>query len=128
MTDKKDEIEALLNKSESKLKTARIDFDNGQFDDSVSRSYYAVYHAISAALLSKDMAFSSHSQTIGAFNKEFIKTEIWPKEFAGIIQGLFEDRQIGDYDAIANIDEKTAKDNLNNAAKIVNKIKEFLMK
>lgn len=67
-----DVIKAMLSKAREKLKTARIDFDNERYDDSVSRSYYAVFHAISAVLLSKGLHFSSHSQTIGAFNKEFI--------------------------------------------------------
>lgn len=65
-------IKAMFSKSREKLETAQIDFDNGRHNDSVSRSYYAVFHAISAVLLSKGLHFSSHGQTIGAFNKEFI--------------------------------------------------------
>ncbi|MBM4064902.1 MAG: HEPN domain-containing protein [Planctomycetes bacterium] len=39
-----DVIKAMLSKAREKLKTARIDFDNERYDDSVSRSYYAVFH------------------------------------------------------------------------------------
>ena len=76
-----DVIKAMLSKAREKLKTARIDFDNERYDDSVSRSYYAVFHAISAVLLSKGLHFSSHSQTIGAFNKEFIKSKEFSASF-----------------------------------------------
>ncbi|HJW87447.1 MAG TPA: hypothetical protein VJ440_12515 [Candidatus Brocadiaceae bacterium] len=33
-------IKAILFKSREKLETAQIDFDNGRYNDSVSRSYY----------------------------------------------------------------------------------------
>jgi uncharacterized protein (UPF0332 family) len=55
-----EEILALLAKAKSKLKTARIDFENGQFEDSISRSYYSAFNAISALLLTKNLNFSSH--------------------------------------------------------------------
>ena len=66
-------IKAILSKANEKLKTAQIDFDNERYNDSVSRSYYAIYHAISAVLLSKGLHFSSHAQTIGAFNRNLLK-------------------------------------------------------
>jgi len=56
------ELRLMIEKAASKLKTARIDFENGQYDDSISRSYYAVFHALSAALLQKGLTYSSHSQ------------------------------------------------------------------
>ena len=89
-------IGAIIAKAEDKLKTARLDFSNGQYDDAVSRAYYAVYHMLTAVLFRHGQVYSSHAQTIGAFNREFIKTGIFPKEFTRQIQGLFADRQAGD--------------------------------
>lgn len=60
---KAETIAAILHKAKSKLVTSRLDFENGQFDDAVSRAYYAVYHGMTAALFSIDMVFSSHAQT-----------------------------------------------------------------
>jgi hypothetical protein len=94
------DIQSIVAKAEDKLKTARLDFAGGQFDDAVSRAYYAVYHMMTAALFSREQVFSSHAQTIGAFNRDFVKTGTFPKEFTRMIQGLFEDRQTGDYDVI----------------------------
>jgi uncharacterized protein (UPF0332 family) len=102
------DIQSIIEKSESKLKTARIDFDGGQYDDAVSRAYYAVFHAMTALLLHKGLVFSSHAQTIGAFNQNFIKTGIFPKDFSQIIQSLFEDRQTGDYDVLSKMEKETA--------------------
>jgi uncharacterized protein (UPF0332 family) len=120
------ELCQILEKAESKLKTARIDFDNGQYDDAISRAYYAVFHAISAALLSRQLVFSSHSQVVGAFNKEFVKAGIVPKEFTAIIQRLFADRQTGDYDIIDVIDKETAAEGIRNAVTILSAVRSYL--
>ena len=120
------ELAKMLAKAEDKLKTARINFEHGQYDDSISRAYYAVFHAISAVLFSKSLAFSSHSQVIGAFNKEFVKVGIFPKEFTEIVQGLFADRQTGDYDVLGGIDREMASVGIENATKVVVAIRSFL--
>ena len=112
-------IKAILFKSREKLETAQIDFDNGRYNDSVSRSYYAVFHAISAVLLSKGLHFSTHGQTIGAFNKEFIRTKQFPAAFTGMIRKLFKERQMGDYDFESYIDVNVAREDLKEAAKIM---------
>jgi hypothetical protein len=62
MTVNADEIRAMLAKAEDKMKTARLNYEGGQFDDAVSRAYYAVFHAVSAALFSRGMHYFTHSQ------------------------------------------------------------------
>ena len=123
-----DVIKAILSKAHEKLKTAQIDFDNERYNDSVSRSYYAVYHAISAVLLSKGLHFSSHAQTIGAFNREFIKTKQFPASFTKTIMKLFKERQTGDYDFESYIDVDVAREDLKEAAKIMDACEEYLAK
>mgnify|MGYP001574188031 CR=1 FL=1 len=123
-----DVIKAMLSKACEKMKTARIDFDNERYDDSVSRSYYAVFHTISAVLLSKGLHFSSHSQTIGAFNKEFIKSKEFPASFTKIIENLFNERQTGDYDFETYLDADIAKEDLEEAEKIIDACETYLAK
>jgi len=121
-------IKKMLLKSRSKLKTAQIDYDNGRYDDSVSRSYYAVYHCISAMLLSKDLHFSSHGETIGAFNKEFVKTKLLPVSFTRTIKKLFNERHRGDYDFESNISSDDAKIGMKGAEKIIVTCEKYLAK
>jgi len=120
------DIQAIVAKAEDKLKTARLDFANGQYDDAVSRAYYAVYHMMPGVLFQHDQIFSSHAQTIGAFNRDFIKTGIFPKEFTRMIQGLFEDRQAGDYDVVLRIDQSTAQADIAYAETICSALAAYL--
>ncbi|MDP2984043.1 MAG: HEPN domain-containing protein [Candidatus Latescibacter sp.] len=87
--ENRNDVRSMLEKARDKLETARILFENRKFDDVVSRSYYAVYHALNAVLISRGLSFSSHAQNIGVFNREFVKTGVFPKEFSEIVQGLF---------------------------------------
>ena len=127
-TDNVDVIKQMLVKARKKLRTARTNFDNNQYDDAVSRAYYAVFHTISSVLLSKGLHYSSHGQVIGAFNREFIKTKKFPASFSKSLKKLFNERQTGDYDFQVYIDEDTAKECMESAEKIINACEKYLTK
>jgi uncharacterized protein (UPF0332 family) len=122
--DVRNQCEALLQKAESKLKTAEIDCRSGQHDDAVSRAYYAVFHALSAALLKRGLVFSSHGQVIGAFNRELVKSGVFPLEFTTFVQALFDDRQAVDYDVESSVDEVTAREHIDHAVRILQAIRQ----
>jgi uncharacterized protein (UPF0332 family) len=129
MTDKKPAPEvlvAILAKAKEKLAVARSDLENRFFDDAASRSYYAAFHAITAVLASKGLSFSSHGQTLGAFNKQFVQTGIFLPEAFRKAQKLFKDRQIGDYDFSQSVGEQAAVEDVDNAAWLVAVCEEYV--
>ena len=123
-----DVIKKMIVKARKKLTTASMNFDNNQYDDAVSRTYYGVFHAISAVLLSKGLHFSSHGQTIGEFNREFIKSKKFPSSFSEALKKLFRERQIGDYDVESYLDAAIAKEDLEEAEKIIDACETYLAK
>ena len=102
------ESEALLKAAEAKLNAAQLLLSSGLNGDAASRAYYAVFHAISALHLASGNSFSSHAQLIGRFNKDFVRAGIFPPSFTRTLTRLFEDRQLGDYDATAEITPEQA--------------------
>ena len=122
----KDELKAMLAQSEEKLRAAKLLLEGRAWADVVSRAYYAAFHAVSAALLSKGMTFSSHAKVLGAFNKEFIRSGIFPGEFTTVLTRLFEDRQSGDYDFAPGVTEEDAIQDVADARRIVSEIHGFL--
>lgn len=117
-----DMLSALVRKSHDKLEAARTLLEDGKHDDAVSRAYYAVFHAMTALLYREGLVFSRHGQVIGAFNKKFVKTGVFPAEFSRQIDELFKDRQVGDYDPAPDITRETAGRHFGNALKIVEAI------
>jgi len=107
---------------------AKKDFEHGFFGDAASRAYYAVFHAISAVLATKGLTFSSHTQTIGAFNRECVKNGIFPADTNRIIQRIFADRHTADYDIEIAVDEPMSKQDISDAESVLNLCKEYIEK
>ena len=120
------ESAALLAAAADKLQAAQILLEAGLNDDVASRAYYAVFHAISALHLENGNAFSSRAQTIGRFNKDFVRTGIFSPVFTRIVTRLFEDRQLGDYDATSKIPPDQAAQDLLDARAIVEAIQIYI--
>ncbi len=121
-----DNLNAIMAKAHEKLAAANRELSGGFYGEAASRAYYAVFHALSAVLATQGLSFSSHSQTLGGFNKHFVKTAIFPAETTRKLQRLFEDRQIADYDWIHTVDAETAEDDVNAASEIVKACAEYI--
>jgi hypothetical protein len=120
------EVDGLLAHARGKLEAARVLLEAHAPGDAASRAYYAAFHAVSAALLARGQAFSSHAQVLGAFNRDFVHAGTFPREFTAILARLFEDRQTGDYDPTASLDAGEAERDVQDAQRIVDAIVEHL--
>jgi hypothetical protein len=119
-------IRSILEKAAAKLKAAQVLLGEAAWDDAVSRAYYAAFHAVSALHLSRDNTFSSHAQLIGRFNKDFVKTGLFPQDFTRTLARLFEDRQTGDYDVTGTMAEEEARKDVEDAKEIVTAVTAYL--
>lgn len=63
----KSELMTLLSLAEEKLRAAHLLIAGGAWGDASSRAYYAAFHAVSAALLSRGETYSRHGQVLGAW-------------------------------------------------------------
>ena len=122
------EIRELIARANKYLNSSKLLLDNGDFDSSVSRSYYAMFYATESVLLTKKLEFSSHRGVISAFGQHFVKTGTFPKELRKWLQSAFDKRQEGDYSFRSVIDKNTAKQILDQANDFVIKIIEYLKK
>jgi uncharacterized protein (UPF0332 family) len=115
-------VAGLLTHARAKLDAARVLLGARAPGDAASRAYYAAFHAVSAALLARGQAFSSHAQVLGAFNRDFVHAGTFPREFTAILARLFEDRQTGDYDATTSLDAGEAERDVQDAQRIVDAV------
>jgi uncharacterized protein (UPF0332 family) len=120
------ELEQLLQKAEEKLRVAALLIKEDAPSDAASRAYYAAFHAVTALHLSRGNAYSSHGQVIGRFNKDFVKTGVFPDTFTRILTRLFEDRQSADYDVADTLSQEDAERDVADSREIVNKIRSYL--
>ncbi len=109
----------MLAKAERKLATARRSLAAADWEQTASSAYYAAIHAICALLESRGPSFPSHDQTLGAFNKEFVATGLFPRDAGRTLTRLFDDRQDSDCDFEVVISEEMATIDLADAAERV---------
>jgi len=125
-----DEIRALvshrMDKSLESLRAAEIMLDNGMLSFGMNRIYYALFYAVQAILISKNVSFSKHGPVKAYFNRELIKTGDLPVEMGRLFNKAFEYRQKFDYVDFAQPERDTVAEYIESARRFVSKIQEFL--
>jgi uncharacterized protein (UPF0332 family) len=86
--------EAHLDKAHRNLKAMNLMFENEFFDWTVICGYYAIYHAVLAALFQIGLRAFSHLCAVTAFQKFFIEREKVPIEYSQFLKraGFLEKR------------------------------------
>lgn len=89
-------------------------------------SYYAVFSAMRAVLALDGFDFKKHSGIILEFRKNYLKTELLPKELSPMIDGLVEARQGSDYDDFYIISKEKVEEQLENSKRFIIEVEKFL--
>lgn len=77
---KKDLALYRLQTARSDLKSAKILLAAEEYKGANNRAYYAIFHAINAVHAVGGKAYNRHKDAIANFNKDYVKTEIFPRE------------------------------------------------
>jgi len=85
-----------------------------------------MFYSVQALLVLNEKAFSKHGQVKGYFNKEFIKSGIFTKQFGKLFNAVFEYRQKFDYVDLLIPEEKLISDYIIKARKFIDQISSFL--
>ena len=84
--------------AKSDLKSAEVLLNAGEYRGANNRAYYAIYHAIFAIHALNGKAYKRHKDSLGNFNKEYIKMGIFPRTLGRRIAEAEEIRHASDYD------------------------------
>jgi uncharacterized protein (UPF0332 family) len=124
----KEDVFNLLKRSNEDLAEMEYLFQGNYFYGTANHAYYAMFHAVSALLLSDGKEFSSHQSVISCFGKEYAKSGIVPIEFHRDPIDVYDLRQDVDYDVGTSVSEKQAEEVVLKARVIVQFIEELLIK
>lgn len=87
-----------LSTAEEDIKDAKTLFAVGSYRASNNRAYYSVFHAINAVHILNGASYKKHKDAIANFNKEYVKTEIFPRTIGRKITRAEEIQHASDYD------------------------------
>lgn len=119
-------ISGYMQKAENKLGVAEKLFNSGDYEDSVSRSYYAAFHTAQALLLTEGAKAETHKGVVTLFGLLFVKTGKFSKNLGKYLANLKDDRESGDYEVFSYIDKETAETALVEAREFVREAKAYL--
>lgn len=112
--------------AEDDLETAKILLAAGKYKAANNRAYYACFHAVDAVLAKEPIAFKKHKDTLSYFNKNYVHTEIFPKDIGRKISRLEIIRHKSDYDTFYIASKDDATEQIEVAEEVVKLVKKYL--
>ena len=92
------ESKKLFSLALEELDIATLLLEREHYRTSISRSYYSMYYATQALLLSQNIDASTHKGLIRLFSLHFVKTGQFSPEWANTLKAAYDLRQLSDYD------------------------------
>lgn len=121
-------IQYRLEKADEELKLAKKLFEDNYFAKSLNCSYYAMFHATRALLTIKKVDSKKHSGLIRMFNISFINNGDIPKEYFKYLSSAFNTRMQSDYHDFFIASKQDSEEQIQDAEKFLEMVKNYLSK
>jgi uncharacterized protein (UPF0332 family) len=119
-------VKLRLDKSRDCLEAANNSLASGDFSTCANRSYYCIFHAIAAVLCTVGVSSKKHSGAISEFNRQFVKTGVFPVEFSSIVKDAFNVRAKSDYDYCYVISKSEVAEQADNAKRFLAGVEDYI--
>lgn len=113
--------------AKSDLQSANILLKEGEYRGANNRAYYAIYHAISAVHALDGRSYKRHKDTLANFNKDYVKTEIFPKTFGRRIAWAEEIRHASDYDDFYIATKEKTEEQIMTAKELIEQVEIYCL-
>ena len=114
--------------AKSDVKSAKILLDAGEYRGANNRAYYGIYHAISAIHALDGNAYKKHKDALANFNKNYVKSEIFPRSLGRRIAEAEEIRHASDYDDFYIATKDEAKEQIETAEELIQMVEKHAEK
>ncbi|HBH87226.1 MAG TPA: DNA-binding protein [Syntrophaceae bacterium] len=116
-----------MDQAEQSLEEARYLMDGGKSLRSVAnRIYYGMFYAVLALLIYEPYSSSKHTGVLYYFNKNFVKSGIFPESLGRHVNKAFELRQRGDYREYFELTKEQVEPLLGEAKEFITAIRAYL--
>jgi uncharacterized protein (UPF0332 family) len=126
MNDEFKEAPTYMDYAQRALRSARLNFDDGDNVGGINRAYYAVFYAANAVLELEGLERSKHSGVMSLFRQKYVKTGLIEAEYSDIYGQAFDTRMEGDYEKARFPSREEAEKSIVGAEKFVARIEKFL--
>ena len=117
-----------LETARNDLKSARALFSIEDYKGANNRAFYSIFHAINAVHAVSGKAYKRHKDAVANFNKDYVKTSVFPREMGRKIGQAEEIRHASDYDDFYIAGKEEAAKQIETAVQMINEVKKYVGK
>lgn len=115
-----------MNLAIEELSNAHILYDNGLYRGSIVHSYYAMFDAAKALLLTKGFITKKHENALKQLSKDFVHESDFDYDIYIHYSDAKTERRKASYDVTATFDESKALEYIGYAEEFIEECKRFL--
>ena len=93
-----------------------------------NKAYYSIFYAIRAVLALEPIDFKRHKDVIGYFNKNYVKSEIFPRKMGTKIVQAQTIREDSDYDDEYEPNYEKTQEQIETARELIKLVEEYMNK
>ncbi len=124
----KDLVLYRIETAKSDLRTAAMLLTQKEYRAANNRAYYAIFHAITAIHALDGNAYKRHKEVLAKFNKDYVRTEIFPKSFGRKIIEAEDIRHASDYDDFYIATREEAQEQIGTAEELILLVEKYCIR
>ena len=110
-------------KSAKTLAQVTVMTQNGVWEMAANRLYYALFHAVSALLVSDHHEVGTHREAVGKFSLFYVKTGVFTPEEGRLYSQLQQLREDGDYNCAIDVTREDVEGKIQPTTLLIEKIR-----
>jgi len=115
-----------LEQARESLEAALRVGENGSHAIAARQAYYCMFHAMRAMQVTDSLDPKGHSRVISVFQRQYVKTGIFPAEFTGRIRDAHDIRDRSDHEDFVVVSKETAATQIENARTFLDAVETYL--
>lgn len=115
-----------LEQARENLEEAELLYNANKFKGANNRAYYSIFHSIKAVLALEPIDFKRHKDVISHFNKNYVRTEIFPRKIGGKIADASAMREDSDYDDEFIVKAEDTQIQIETARELLKLVEEYI--
>lgn len=122
----KELVKHRLEQAKEDLKASKALYDLKLYKSSNNRAYYSIFHSIKAILALEPIDFKKHKDVVGYFNKNYVHTEIFPRNMGRKITRASKIREDSDYDDEFVVKPEDTLEQIQTAEELIKLTEEYI--
>lgn len=103
-----------------------VQVNNGVWEMAANRLYYALFHAVSALLISDQHEVGTHRGAVNQFSLYYIKPGIFTKDDGRMYSNLQKLREDGDYNCYIDVEQADVEPYIEPTRQLIDKIRQYI--